>query len=75
MLSNPNQVEAVVWLLWVAFALVAISPVALLIRRPKRSPFSGIGPSGDQLAPVLKQLWSQHSAKPPPSLEQPLATV
>jgi len=73
MFANPNQVEAVVWLLWAAFALIAISPVALLIRRPKRSPLADLGPSGDQLAPALKQLWSQHSTKPPPP--RPLATA
>ena len=75
MLSDPIAVEVIVCLVWAAFALIAISPVALLIRRPKRSPFADIGPSGDQLAPALKQLWSQHSAKPPPPREQPLATT
>jgi hypothetical protein len=72
MLSNPTEVEVIVWLLWAAFALLSISPVALLFTgRPKRSPFADIGPSGDQLAPALKQLWSQHSAK----AQQPLATA
>jgi len=71
MFADPIQLEAAVWMLWAAFALVAISPVALLIRRPRR--FAGIGPSADQLAPALKQLRTQHSAKPPAS--RPLATA
>jgi len=76
MLSNPIEVEVIVCLLWAAFALISISPAALLFTgRPKRARQANIGPSRDEVASVLAHLWTPHPAKPPPSREQPLATA
>jgi hypothetical protein len=75
MLAIAN-VELIVCLLWVAYALVAISPVTLLlIGRPRQAPRTDLGPSRDQVALVLGHLWTVHSPKPPRSHARPLATA
>jgi hypothetical protein len=76
MFASVSQVELIVCLLWAGFAIVAISPAALLfIGRPKRPRYADIGPSRDQLAPVLAHLWTVHSPKPPHPQAKPLATA
>ena len=53
-----------------------VSPTALLfIGRPKRPRYADIGPSRDQVAPLLAHLWTVHSPKPPHSQAKPLATA
>jgi hypothetical protein len=75
MSANINQVELIVGLLWVGFAVVALSPITLLFfGRPRRPRYADIGPSGELLAPALKHLSAAHSAKPPPQAG-PLATA
>ncbi|MCX5684254.1 MAG: hypothetical protein NT049_11285 [Planctomycetota bacterium] len=67
MFANFNQAELFAGVLWAAYVVVSLSPITLLfIGRRKRSRRADIGPSQDQLAPILKHLLAVHSTKSRP---------
>ena len=67
MFANFNQAELFAGVLWAAYVVVSLSPITLFfIGRPGRSRRVDIGPSQDQLAPILKHLLAAHSTKPRP---------